>query len=509
MVDEFHKRRFDGLRWRVVYDRYDGVAAFAVDELVKEVQACQPYVLPVLSCEQARAAACAETEHEVLVGLAGRHPGLSRLTDAGLLDVPDDPQGYAVFVGPHPQREGCRMIAVAGRSEAGLLHGVMDVNARVFGEHLHTEPQTAARLREDFDRLPDLRLRETPAVRRRGIWTWGYVMYDYARYLDNMARLRMNTLVAWFDHPPVNAVEVIDYAHRRGIDVIAGFHWGWGLTGLELDRPADRRQITEMVLRHYDEHYARLNVDGLYFQTLTETSQTRTGGMSVAAAARELVNETAAVLLDRRPGMPIYFGLHATSIASDAHELAGLDDRVEIMWEDAGGIPYQYIPTLDPAQDDGRQLWGERWAVRQQAGQTIEQCTVEYSRQLAEVRPGHEFAMVPKGWCWIRWDTDFEHHGPMVMGHRRRAWITDRLRERQPRWDQSNALWIRHLGLAAAFYRRLLEGGRPMTVAALIEDGLLEETIQPGVAILGQTLWNPHRPDADILQAAMSRYYKD
>jgi len=507
MTEELHKRRFEGARWRVVYDRYEGIAAFAVDELVSELQAYQPYVLPVLSCGQAQSTEFAQAEHEVLVGVAGRHAGLAKLAEAGLLDVPDDPQGYAIFVGPHPWRERRRLIAVAGRSEAGLLHGVMDFNARVIGENLYTEPETAPRLREDFDRLPDTRLRETPAVRRRGIWTWGYVIYDYLRYLDNMARLRMNTLVVWWDQPPVNAREIIDYAHRRGIGVIAGFPWGWGLTGLELGRPDDRRQITDSVLRHYDRHYAHLSVDGLYFQTLTEVYETRTGGMSIAAAARELVNETADPLLTRRPGLPIYFGLHATSIASDARDLAALDGRVEIMWEDAGGIPYQYTPTLDPAKEHMRSYWSGQWAAPLQAGQTLEQCTMDYSRQLAEIRPGHEFAMVPKGWTCIRWDADFEHHGPMIMGRRRRSWIANRLRERQPRWDQVNALWTRHLGLAAEFYRRMLDGGRPLSVAALFEDGLLEETIQPSQAILAQTLWNPHRSDADILQAAMSRFY--
>ena len=43
-----------------------------------------------------------------------------------------------------------------------------------------------------------------PALENRGLWTWGYVIYDYRRYLDNMARLKLNMLVVWNDCAPRN-----------------------------------------------------------------------------------------------------------------------------------------------------------------------------------------------------------------------------------------------------------------------------------------------------------------
>jgi len=42
----------------------------------------------------------------------------------------------------------------------------------------------------------------------------------------------------------------------------------------------------------------------------------------------------------------------------------------------------------------------------------------------------------------------------------------------------------------------------------LIEDGLFEESIQPSVALFAETIWNPRRSDREILQQAMSPYYK-
>ena len=43
-----------------------------------------------------------------------------------------------------------------------------------------------------------------PQVRRRGLWTWGYVIYDYRRYLANMARLKLHEIVIWNDYAPLN-----------------------------------------------------------------------------------------------------------------------------------------------------------------------------------------------------------------------------------------------------------------------------------------------------------------
>jgi len=125
-------------------------------------------------------------------------------------------------------------------------------------------------------------------------------------------------------------------------------------------------------------------------------------------------------------------------------------------------------------------------------------------------RPDTEFALVPKGWIALRWKTDFEHHhAPFVLGERDRAWIRHRLEERRPHWDRMNRLWMQHFPVAARYYREILDCGAPrVSVTGLIEDGMFSEEIQFSVALFAETPWNPRRADRDILDLALSPYYR-
>jgi hypothetical protein len=287
-----------------------------------------------------------------------------------------------------------------------------------------------------------------------------------------MARLRMNMLVMWNDCLPLNINEIVDYAHTRGIGIIPGFHWGWGLEGIDISRSGDRTMIKDMVLKNFIEHYRDRAIDGIYFQTLTEHRQTELHGRPFAAVVCSLVNEIGQEILKEKPGLRIEFGLHATSIREHYTELAQLDPRLTIVWEDVEGFPYTYEPA---------------WH-----GQEAFDKTIEYTRHLIALRPESEFAMVAKGWTTLDWGNEFEHHGTFILGEATRKAIKERLETRQTRWDAVNTLWLKHAGRAAQFYREVLKC-KPKTVSVygLIEDGLFEETIQPGVALFAETLWNP------------------
>ena len=39
---------------------------------------------------------------------------------------------------------------------------------------------------------------------RREMWTWGYVIYDYKGFVDNMVKCKLNTLIVWNDYLPLN-----------------------------------------------------------------------------------------------------------------------------------------------------------------------------------------------------------------------------------------------------------------------------------------------------------------
>lgn len=102
----------------------------------------------------------------------------------------------------------------------------------------------------------------------------------------------------------------------------------------------------------------------------------------------------------------------------------------------------------------------------------------------------------------LRWDRDFENHESFILGEQSESWIHQRLTARESEWKKINHHWYHSYPLAAAFYRELLQVNPRMTVTGLVEDGLLEEKIQPSVALFAETLWNPYRSDTELLARA-------
>lgn len=490
-------KRYEGLRWRIHPGRYDGVEKFALHELQREVQAWLPYVVEI--------GATGTDGHDILLGTPASNPRIADLVAKQWIKIPASAEGYAIRIGGEPTH---RQIVIAGHDERGVLYGVEEFNATVLNLTAFPEPPTPVLLRKAFDELPDTNLTEHPAIQNRGLWTWGYVIYDYRRYIDNMARLKMNMLTIWNDCVPLNIHDIIAHAHSRGVKIILGFHWGWGIPDIELGKADDRQRIKDIVLQEYNTHYRDLPIDGIYFQTLTETSETESAGMPIADAACALVNDIAGTLLAANPKLLIQFGLHATSIRENLAPFTKLDPRVVITWEDAGNIPYTYFPGRLEGMCRNAWVW-KGWGKELAAGKSIHECTREYSQRLATFRPGTEFAMVPKGWTCLRWKADFENHGPFILGERQPHYVAERLKERQPLWDSVNVEWPNHYGLAAQFYREVLAKKPPvMTVTGLVEDGLFEAAIQPSVGVFAQTIWNPHRPDAELFRTGNSPYYR-
>lgn len=165
---------------------------------------------------------------------------------------------------------------------------VLDKNAAVprrcehrYHNELFTEP------------LPDYEQAFAPKVPVRNIFTWGHPITDYREYIDNMARLRFNELIVWNDFVPLNAREIVDYAHEYGIRIVFGYAWGWsrtcGATDItRLDALADE------IVATYERDYAPLGLDGIYFQSFTEMNEDRIGGRLVAEVVTEFVNDVSA-----------------------------------------------------------------------------------------------------------------------------------------------------------------------------------------------------------------------
>lgn len=476
--------RYPGERWSIWFGAASQ-SSFALEELQRCLQNFVPYVIEV----HPASAGATPTGNALLLGTPDDHPFLAELTRRGVLQL-THPEGFHLKCIPNPWDASGKLVVLAAQSTQGLLHAVETFCARqLYGEVLPEKLQPE-RLQAGLDALPDFDLNEAPQTPERGLWSWGYVVHDYRRFLDNMARLKMNLLTLWNDVPPHNFPDILTYAHERGVRIHLGFPWGWGMQ-YDLADPADRRQIQQSVLQHYRQHIAPLHPDGIYFQTLTEHNTLELGGRSIASFTCELVNQVAGELFHLTPDLDIRFGLHATSIRQHYTALAQLDRRVAITWEDAGALPFSYQPQPSgPGQD---------------AGQTL-----EYALQLAALRPGTLFAMIAKGWTTLDWPAEFEHHGPYLLGLRSRTFTRRRLEQIAPRWEQVNALWLQHYPLALEFYRRLLpaSGGR-LSVLGLVEDGLFEEKIQPSVALLAESLWDPQATAETILGRAFSPYYQE
>lgn len=473
--------RYPGPRWTLLYGSYAGSERFAVNELQHMVQRCLPYVLEVLSAGEMPHV----SRNLILIGTPSENPRIAELGQKGLIELPTHAEGYTVACLNSPWQTNLRLVVIAGSDMSGVLYGVEEFNKRL--AVLFTRDLQPGELRASFDGLPAFSESGAPLIENRGIWSWGYVIYDYRRLLDNMARLKMNRLTVWNDHPPINCRQFIDYAHSRGIKVILGYSWGYALSKLDPTNPRHLQLIKGEVLQNYEKLYRNLGMDGIYFQTFTEQSNTMIGGKSIAGLACDWVNDIARALLAKHPKLHIEWGLHASSIQEHYVDLKNLDPRLTIVWEDAGGLPYSYDPEAPPK--------GDR--------------TLDYSEKLATFRPGSEFAMCAKGWIQLRWPTESEPHGAFIIGERAHDYIRKRLEERQPRWDYVNSRWIANYPIAMRFYSRICATTpAPMTVVGLIDDGMFEQRIQTSAALLGEMLWNPNRSEKAVLEAALNPYYR-
>jgi hypothetical protein len=483
-----NKPRYEGPRWQLIHASYRGTDEFALNELQRTAQQYVPYVLEVRQAGEP----LDRDAHLILLGTTANNPLIAELDKKGTIMVPRKTEGYTCACLPSPWNRDRKCVVIAGADSSGTLYGVMHFNKKLAG----LTPDDPDEMRRTLDNLVEFNAQESPAIENRGIWSWGYVIYDYRRFIDNMARLRMNRLLFWNDVPPLNCHSIIEYAHSRGVKVVLGFPWGWGIGDLDPNSREDRQLIKDDVICRVDQFYRHLGMDAIYFQTFTETLKQEIGGNLLAVLARDWVNDIAGAVLARYPDLRIEWGLHATSILENYKYLESLDPRIVIVWEDAGVIPYAYDPITRPTASNFPALLASPEA------------TIAYSQKLATFRANREFAMVAKGWTTLRWHTEFEHHGPFILGERAPDFIRNRLHERQPRWDYVNSLWLENYPEALRFFQAMLDTSPyRMTVLGLIEDGMFEEKIQVSAALFAEMIWNPRRSAKEILESALNPYY--
>lgn len=476
-------------RWIIVTDHYAGMEKNGVNMLYAAVAGHLPYVLPVMLSHTVTDEELAES-NLILVGKLCSDTRIQACQKENIVQVPEKDEGYSVYVGESMFAPERQMIVIAGYDAAGVLYGCMDFCNRYLGDILYRNKNiwTDETFEEPFgQKLNPWQVSTAPGIKSRGIWTWGHVIYDYRKFFENMAKLRLNQVVIWNDVAPLNARDVVEYAHSLNIKVIWGFAWGWGTSCEDILEHYDAQALEtlkEKVIGVYRQEYADTGCDGIYFQSFTEMDTDNLNGKCVAELVTELVNYIAGSLLDAFPDLQLQFGLHATSVRNRLEYIKKVDKRVRIVWENCGSFPYDYF--VDNVADFEN--------------------TLAFTREILQLRgDGEKWGAVLKGMLKLDW-LKFEHFSqPYILGERTAAYMEERQIKKNRIWKYQQAGWIKN----AEYVRRILEAawktGKDTVVQALVEDAMFEQKIMFPVALYAEMLWTP-ADDPQEMTERVARY---
>ena len=360
-------------------------------------------------------------------------------------------------------------VVIEGYDDAGVLYGVLDFYHKYIVKYEHPDTDEYWINFLLAEHLPSFTYGSYPAVKQRGLWTWGHVIYDYKGYFDHMMKLKMNCVIIWNDFVPVNAKDILEYAHDRNIKVVWGFPWLWDTECAKFDLN-DLDGKSEEIFAKYEREFAGVEGDGIYFQTFTELNEDNIGGVLIAQAAADFVNRTAALFYEKYPNMELQFGLHATSVKSKLDFIRTVDPRIRIVWENCGAFPFSYVPN-DIADFDQ---------------------TMYFVSEIAYLRGKQDcFGAVTKGLVKLDW-SQFEHpEGPQFVGVSSDYVKQNRTTRKARIWKYIQACWIAHADKAYEMVRhmRSLKDG-DLWVTALVEDGMFEQDVMYPVALFAEMLWD-------------------
>ena len=386
----------------------------------------------------------------------------------GQIDETLPREGYRMQLSP--MESGKQTLRLSGGSDVGLMYGAMDFVNRIIpaAEQAHKWMFPYYFVNPFETGFAPMDETSSPSVARRGLWTWGHVIYDYRGYLTNMARLKLNELVIWNDFAPLNADEIVAFAHGLGIRIIWGYSWGWDTSiKTDLSDPLALHALEDSVVDTFVRHYAALPGDGIYFQSFTETAEEEHNGQIIADVVVRWVNRVCARILTLKPDLELQFGLHATSVRSRIASIAAVDPRIRIVWEDCGAFPYAYMP--------------ENLTGRAE--------TAAFTDELAHLRPNASVGVVLKGMICLDWTTFVHRTAPERIGEASEAAIAQRqpMARRIMRLVQSS--WLTNGGAMLDTVRQLAVH-EDCQILALLEDGLFDRQIWFPAALFAAALWD-------------------
>ena len=468
--------------WQLIYKEYSGLEKHAVEFLSREfgkyiIREDSEYILHVLPCIKEKADLVIE-ENAVILGVLGESELLGKYLTAE--DTSDC--DYLVKAIENPNNPEATIFLVAAKEEKNIYLAA----AAFVDDYLmrFCWRRGCLEIVKKFfdDPITKGILKYTVKSETRSIFAWGHAINDYRAFIRDMARQGLNQLILWNDYAPINAKDVVDFAHSFGIEMIWGFAWGWHPGSGRGDDLSDESlaKIRNSVVENYKNNWHGVG-DGIYFQSFTEHESEYIGGRLVAEAVTDLVNSTANELYKIEPNLKIQFGLHATSVKKHPAEIAKVDTRIEIVWEDCGAFPYSYYPVTDSEE-----------RVKE---------TLEFTKEIINLR-GKEgkTGLVFRGFSTLDWtNKHFVHQkGPYVLGENAEEILEHDRLLREETWRKLSAEWIRHGEQARMMAEFIINetGGRVnLCLAGAFDGGLWFPS-----AVCSEVVLNPYRDFGEILE---------
>lgn len=365
-------------------------------------------------------------------------------------------------------------IQIVGQDEAHLFYAACDFKTKYIPFAKNQLEFRRFNMPNIFAKpLPAYNYQSAPKISQRGMWTWGHAIYDYRRFIDTMAESKMNTIIIWNDYVPTNIHDVIAYAHDNYIKVYLGYAWGWDTTMPEDLDDAYINGIIETALQSHQQ-YRNIPCDGIYMQTITEHKNATLGGRSVARVVTDIVNQVGREILREQPDLQLLFGLHATSVLTNLADIATVDERISIIWEDVGAFPWNYGPQdVDDFEE-----------------------TLQITNTIQNLRKKGGFGGVLKGYTTLDWKTFKHHEGPCPIGVSTNKFIKSLEIERREHKRFFLAGWLKNADKALTLIKTLPYDAM-MTVLA--EDACYEDKLTFPVALYAEMLWDADRELGDLL----------
>ena len=468
--------------WEIIYNNFSGMERHAVEFLNKEMgkyvlRQLGEYSIHVLPINK-------ETdgykikENAIVVSLYNN----SKIIQKYIKQDEFNENGFIVKVFDNPDTPNTSIVLITASDESALYRGAVyfiddyvpkyapylsgKLNYRVFDGRLYPETY-----------------KEEIKSKTRSIFAWGHAINDYRKYIENMARLGLNQLILWNDFAPINAKEIVEYAHSYNIEFIWGFAWGWDEKRCKNLMCLDDTILAEMKKNIYETYYSTWQGlgDGIYFQSFTETEMDTLNGKCIAEVVTDFVNEVAGELLKKEPNLHIQFGLHAISVHKYIDFIAKVDKRIEILWEDCGSFPYSYYPHSVDKFDE----------------------TVEFTKKILLLRgKDAKTGLVFKGHCTLDWTKFIHQKGPFILGENC-DFVTEHDKYlRSSGWASLTAGWVRYGEYARKIAELALELDPNVNLCMA---GAYDGGIWLPMALCADIIKNPNENFDDILNRVSVR----